>query len=233
MPARCTSSSSWTAVKAASRVASSAASVDQRTQDVVGLAGTVEVGLEVDQVGVREGLLLAGDLAGGDLVEQLLRAVAHRRDRHLGGRHLLLQLADVGRELVGDRGHAVEVAVGPQRLLDPVPAGPLLALLEVGLAQVDPRVQVAEALGDRLDRLPRDARRCVELLRLLDVTGLDRRHELVDQRDQRVGLLLHVRPVGRDSLVGLRVDSTGSPCLVTVTFWRMPSPVWPGLQATS
>src|SRR3954453_20574895 len=43
----------------------------QRSEQVVGLPGAVEVGLEVDQVGVREGFLLAGDLPGGHLVEQL------------------------------------------------------------------------------------------------------------------------------------------------------------------
>jgi hypothetical protein len=36
-----------------------------------------------------------------------------------------------------------------------VPPGELLALLEVGLPDVDARVEVAEALGNRLDGLPR------------------------------------------------------------------------------
>ena len=59
----------------------------------------VDVGLEVPQVRVRPDLLLAGDLAGRDLVEQLLRAVRdlERLEREVGGVDLVDQLLRVRR----------------------------------------------------------------------------------------------------------------------------------------
>ena len=49
--------------------------LQQRPQPVEADPGAVDVGLEVPQVGPRPVLLLAGDLAGGDLVQQAAGAV--------------------------------------------------------------------------------------------------------------------------------------------------------------
>ena len=59
----------------------------------------LDVGLEVDQVGVRVALLLAGDLAGGDLVEELLGAVGHRGRGDVGLADPLLPVLEVLVEL--------------------------------------------------------------------------------------------------------------------------------------
>ncbi len=72
------------ALRAAKRVSSSCT----RSESVVahdvaehaeGHRGSVNVGLEVPQVGVRPDLFLAGDLACGDLFEEGLSAIADLR----------------------------------------------------------------------------------------------------------------------------------------------------------
>ena len=86
----------------------------------------------------------------------------------------VVEFLDVGEQLVGER-----VGVGlqpgdPQILLQRVEAGPLLARLQVGLTQVDARVEVVgERLGDRLDALVVGARDRVLGLGRGDVTLLD------------------------------------------------------------
>src|SRR5882757_198777 len=69
-----------------------------------GLAA-LDVGLEVPQVGVAEDVLFAGDLALGDFVEQTLCAAGDLGgvDLVLGGLHAVVELHDVGRQLVGER----------------------------------------------------------------------------------------------------------------------------------
>src|SRR3954468_151435 len=163
-----------------------------RAQGLHGRLRALEVGPEVPQVGVRVAVLLAGDLPGGDLVEQALGTVGQlqrvQRDVvGLGG-----DLLHVGQQLVGVRAHGRDVAGLPQRLLDPVEPGEVLALGLVALAAVDDRVQVAEALRDRLDPLPVGAGDGEQLLRALDVATLDRGHELGGLLDQRTRLALHV-----------------------------------------
>ena len=124
---------------------------------------------------MRPDLLLAGDLAGGDLVEQLLGAVGHLVGVNVGtrapGRR---SVAGVGDQVVGDSRRAAgrSRVVGrrrPQVLLERCQPVHSLARLEVGLADVDLRVEVAEGLGDRLDALPVDARLGVERARAVVV----------------------------------------------------------------
>src|SRR5699024_2240486 len=74
-------------------------------------------------------------------------------------------------------------------LLDPVPAGPLLALLAVGLAGVHLRAADAEGLGDGLDPLPVLARPRVEVTGLLVLTGGVETGELLGLLHQLVGLV--------------------------------------------
>jgi hypothetical protein len=63
---------------------------------VEGRPRAVQVGLEVDQVGARVALLLAGDLRLRDLAEQLVGAVGDLRGVELDGADLALQLGHVG-----------------------------------------------------------------------------------------------------------------------------------------
>ncbi len=83
----------------------------------------------------------------------------------------------------------------PQVLLDQVPPGPLLARLEVGLAGVHHRVQVAEGLRHGLDALPVRARDRVERPRRVVVAGLVELHELLGLLQQLRRLVLDVRRV--------------------------------------
>ena len=92
-------------------------------------------------------------------------------------------MVDVGDELVGDRAHGGDVAVLPQRLLDAVEAAPL-GVGHVALAGVDQRVEVAEALGDGLDRLVVVAGGGEERLRGLDIARLDGVDEGLIRGDQ-------------------------------------------------
>ena len=135
---------------------------------------------EVPEVGARPPVLLAGDLARRDLVEERDRAVAQTRDSlrvqrslEVLGVHVFVELRDIGDELVaerrallGGRGSPVlprrRLAVGvervlrgnPEVLLDAVEAGPVEALGHgVHLAVVDAGVEVAQRLGDGLDAL--------------------------------------------------------------------------------
>ena len=126
-------------------------------EQLEGLLGARDVGREVRQVGVGVAVLLAGDLRGGDLGEQVAGAVGQLGGLVGVGGHLRLQGGDVGVELVGDRRHPGQRVVDPERLLDAVEAGPLRRVGYVVDAGVDVRVEVAEALRDRLDR-PRSAR---------------------------------------------------------------------------
>ncbi len=150
-------------------------------------------------------LLLTGDLAGGDLVEELLGAVGHRGRRDLRRADPLLPVEQV---LVEGRREGLllgaQLLVLPQRLLQAVPAGPLLAVLQAVLADVDLRVDVAEGLRDGLGALPADTGVGVRLLRGLDVTGGDGVREDLDLRQRLVGLRLDVGAVGGDGLVHLR-----------------------------
>ena len=164
--------------------------------------GAVDVGLEVPQVGARPVLLLAGHLAGRDLLEQAARAVGDRVDGVGQLLHARVELLGVGEQVVGV-GRALLVgerrvvlgALRPEVLLDEVPAGPLLAGLEVGLAGVHHRVEVAEGLGDRLDALPVGARDRVERAGRVVVAGLVEVDELLGLLQQLGGLVLDVRRV--------------------------------------
>jgi hypothetical protein len=74
-----------------------------------------------------------------------------------------------------------------------VEAGPLLALLEIGLAKVDARVEVVgERLGDGLDALEVDTRGGELRLGRRDVAGLDRGDERLDRGHQCLGLAVDV-----------------------------------------
>jgi len=182
--------------------------------------GAVHVGLEVPQVRVRPGLLLARHLAARDLVEQALRAVADLVHCQLEPVvvHPRVELGRVGDELVRvlralsrrqrDVGGAtVRVGCGwPEVLLEQVPAGPGGAGLDVGLAQVHPRVEIAERLGDRLDALPVGARGGVGGPRGVVVAREVGRRELLRRGEQLLGLVLDVGDVAR----GRRSDLIGA-----------------------
>ena len=189
-----------------------AAGLQQRLQTVEGDAGPVDVGLEVPQVGPRPVLLLAGHLAGRDLVEQPLRAVGDLvgGEGHVPGP--LVQRVGVGQQVVGVLGplglghRRVSLGpLGPQVLLDPVPAGPLLTRLQVRLAGVHLRVEVTERLGHRLDPLPVHPGRCVQLAGPVEVTGGERRGELLRLGQQLVGLVPDVRGVEGVGLLDQRL----------------------------
>src|SRR4051812_5493031 len=155
-----------------------------RLQQLVRLLGALDVGLEVDEVGVRVALLLAGDLAGGDLVEELLGAVGHRGRGDVRLADPVLPVGEVGDQLVG----GVLVLGGdflalPGGLLEPVPAGPLLPALQPVGPHIDLRVDVPEGLGDRLGALPADPGGGVGLLGGLEVAGPDRGGEGPRERE--------------------------------------------------
>ena len=158
-----------------------------RTQQVDRLQRAVEVALEVDQVEVGVALLLTRDLGGLDLVDQLTGALGHL-GRAVGGRgDELPEAPDVGVEPVGDRGHPNGAVVDPQRLLEAVEAGEVGGGRGVVEAAVDPRVEVAEGLGDGLDALVVQAGRRVEEPGPGEVAGTHRvgeggrgRHEVGD-----------------------------------------------------
>ena len=123
----------------------------------------VDVGLEVDQVDVRVALLLAGDLRLRDLAEQLDGAVGDLGGLELDRAHRRLQPADVV-----DRARRPAFA----RALAWCPApracarsggSPSTATRGTSLARASmSRVEVAEALGHRLDPLVGHARGRVE-----------------------------------------------------------------------
>ncbi len=151
-------------------------------------------------------VLLTGDLAGGDLVQQLLGAVRHAGRGDVGGADPGLPVLQVGDELVGELLVAVgDGVVRPERLLQLVPAGPLLARLQAVLTGVRLRVDVTEALGDRLGTLPAHPGGREQRLGLLRVAGLDGVGELLDDRDGGVGLLLRVLAVRGHGRVQARV----------------------------
>ena len=105
-PARCLPSAASTRGELGRRAActrSGSRSSQDRAQRRDGGLGALDVGREVPQVGVRVAVLLAGDLAGGDLVEQLLGAVGQLQRGELLGVGLGDDLLDVGQQLVGDR----------------------------------------------------------------------------------------------------------------------------------
>ena len=177
---------------------------EQRSQALEADPGAVDVGLEVPQVGARPVLLLTGDLARRDLVQQAAGPVGDLVGGEGEVADLLLERGGVLHEVVGVLGPLGSaqglVALRPGRpeiLLEPVPAGPGLTLLEVGLAEVHLGVEVAERLGHRLDPLPVHPGPGVELARLRVVARLVGRGERVGLRHQLLGLVLDVgRVVG-------------------------------------
>src|ERR1700682_4927332 len=175
---------------------------------------TLDVGLEVPQIGVAERVLFTGDLACRDLVEQTLCAAGDLGRVDLVGRglHAVVEFLDVGHQLVGHR-----VAVGlqsghPQVLLQPVEARPLLTRFQVRLTEVDAGIEiVGERLGNRLNALViRTGDRELGLGRV-DITLLDGVDEDLSGRDQRIGLAVDVALVivGRLFELALVVDLDG------------------------
>src|SRR3712207_8061801 len=120
-------------------------------------------------------------------------------------------LLDVGLQLVGVRGHALGAAVDPQRLLDAVVAGEVLALRLVALAAVDPRVEVTEDLRDRFNALPVGAGDGEQRLGALDVPGPDGVGEGRRLLDERAGLAAHVPLRSEERRVGKECRSRWSP----------------------
>src|SRR6478752_5175189 len=141
--------------------------LEDRLHRVVRRFGALHVGLEVDEVGARVALLLTRDLRLRHLVEQFDRAVGDAGGLELDVLHEVLERGDVLVELLRGVGESLRGAVDPELLLDVVVPTPVL-LGDVTLASVDLGVEVTERLGHRLDALVRDARRRVQLLRLLE-----------------------------------------------------------------
>ena len=130
----------------------SSAGVEQR--DDLLRAGHVR--REVPEVGLGVAVLLAGDLALGDLLDQLRGALGHgqRRDLELGD--LGLERGEVAVELVGVLRGAVGGVLLPQQVLEAVPAGELRVVRagEVVHARVDRAVDRLDQAGDGLDAPP-------------------------------------------------------------------------------
>ena len=91
------------------------------------------------------------------------------------------------------------VCLHPEQLLDRVEARPLLARVEVVDAGVDARVEVAEGLGDGLDRLVGLARRGEQRLSRGDVARPQRLREGVRARDEQRRLAFQIAAVGGDA----------------------------------
>ena len=118
-----------------------------------------------------------------------------------------------------------------------MPPGPRLALGEVGLAQVEARVEVAERLGDGLDPLPVHHGLRVAGAGVVVGTGRVQIGELAGVADQLLRLVADVRGVlvggGGEQVGELAVGAPASPESVTVNAARMPSPTIPGLHAVT
>ena len=171
----------------------------------------LQVGVEVPEVGLGVAILLAGDLALGDLFDELGRAGRHVDRFHLDRRELLLQRGDVLVELVGERGAALGGVLLEQQVLEAVPTGELRIVdtREVVDARVDLAVDLLDQACQRLDALPRRARRCVRVLRGLQVTGAHGVGEYLDETDELVDLGNGVRLVLGRRLLGQRVRRRG------------------------
>ena len=161
-----------------------------RGEQLEQLPGAVDVGGEVRQVGVRVAVLLAGDLALGDLLDELGRAEGDRRRRELEALHLLVEGGQVLVQPVGEGLGAGGRALLPQVVLEPVPAGErgVVDALEVVDPGVDGAVDLLDQAGDGLDPLPADPAGGVLLLGLGHVPGPDRVGELGRVGDQPVDL---------------------------------------------
>ena len=125
--------------------------LEQRTESLEGHERSVDIGLEVPQVGTRPVLLLAGDLAGRYLVKQATRPVGDLIGAEIKVRNPLLQDRRVLNKIIGVRptlGAAERLVVlgarRPQIFLQTVPAGPLLTGFEIGLSKVKLGIQIAE-----------------------------------------------------------------------------------------
>ena len=99
-------------------------------------------------------------------------------------RELLLQRGDVLVELVGERGAALGGVLLEQQVLEAVPTGELRIVdaREVVDARVDLAVDLLDQACQRLDALPRHARRRVRVLRGLQVAGAHGVGEYLDER---------------------------------------------------
>jgi hypothetical protein len=71
-----------------------------------------------------------------------------------------------------------------------MPAGPLLARLEIGLSKVKLGIQIAERFRDCLDALPVHSRDGIEGTRLVVLASFVRGYELCGHGDQMLGLVL-------------------------------------------
>ncbi len=189
--------------------------LQSRAQLVDGGLRTLQVGVEVPEVGLGVAILLAGDLALRHLFDELGRAGGHvERLRPRPSATASFSAGDVLVELVGERRATLGGVLLEQQVLEPVPAGErrVVDAREVVDAGVGLAVDVLDELGDRLDALPRLSRRRVRVLGGLQVARahgvgehLDDTHEFVDLRDG-VGLVLARRLVRQGFGRGGRAD---------------------------
>src|SRR4029450_14060763 len=97
-----------------------------------------------------------GDLAGGDLLDQLGAADGQGRGRYLHAGQLGLERLQVRAELVGELPGPGGGVLLPQQVLEAVPAGEgrVVAALEVVDPGVDRPVDLLDERGDRLADVP-------------------------------------------------------------------------------
>src|SRR5450830_986516 len=168
----------------------------QRPHQVDDLLRGLQVGGEAVQVDMAVALFFA---AAGPGIGHAAQAAYDNADQLLRrqrlGQQLLLEVGDIGLQMLGDRHQAVEVALLEQAVLDAVEAAEarvLLALFVIVGAGVDRVIQFGETLGGRGQTLVGGTGRPIEGLGLGQVAGGNRLFQGIDGLDQRDALTAQV-----------------------------------------
>src|SRR5450830_1198898 len=159
----------------------------QRSHQVDDLLCGLQVGGETLQVDVAVALFFAAAGPGIGYAAQAAHDDADqlfRRQRL--GQQLLLEVGDIGLQVLGDRHQAVLDAV------EAAEAGVLLAFFVIVGAGIDRVIQFGEPLGGRGQTLIGGTGRGIERLGLGQVTGGNRLLQCIDGLDQRVALAAQV-----------------------------------------
>ncbi len=169
--------------------------LQHRTQQADNLLRTIDVGLEIPQVGTAVAIFFTGNLTGGHFFDQP-GGPAHdfrRWERQLAD--ALLQILRIFIEAVSIAAHARVVAVGKQRFFQPVEAGEFRVsgfFLIIVFAGVNAAVEVGEEFGNRLNPLIVLTRRRIERFGFVDITRFYRVGESFGGADQLRHFLHHV-----------------------------------------